>query len=92
MSLVLAFLGFLAALVIGELLYRWRDEPARFWGDLTQGLYALISILVVGLLLVSSDGAVFWVLLVFLVFYVWLFRVRMDDTRRDWRAMVGDAD
>lgn len=92
MNILLGIVGFLVALLIGEFLYRWRKEPARLWGNVSQGAYAFISLIVVALLLMSTEGLMFIILLVLMILYVWLFRVRVDDSKKDVRALMGDAD
>lgn len=92
MNILLGIVGFLIALLIGEFLYRWRKEPARLWGNLSQGFYAFVGLVIVGLLLLSTNGLTFIILMLLLVSYYWLFRVRVDDSKKDIRAMIGDAD
>ncbi|WP_123619174.1 hypothetical protein [Halorubrum sp. CSM-61] len=92
MNVLLGLVGFLLALFVGELLYRWREEPARFWGNLSQAFYALVGIVLFGLILMGTDGPMFYAVLILIVSYMWLFRVRFADARYDIRAMLGDAD
>jgi len=91
-NILLGFVGLLIALVLGELLYRWREEPARLWGNVSQAVYALASIVIFGLILMGVEGVMYWFVLVLLVAYMWLFRVRFRESKRDVRTMLGDAD
>lgn len=70
----------IAALLVGELIYRRSSDTARFWGDLSQGLYAVFGLLVV---IALAFGGGIWTLVaaVFIVLYYALARTRADDVR-----------
>jgi hypothetical protein len=90
MSVLFGAIVLVAALVVGELLFRWRSEPARLWGNVSQMLYALGGIVIFGIIILGLDGVGLYIAAVLVVLYYWLFRVRQRDVAEtNWRRAVG---
>lgn len=68
-------------LFLGELVYRAQADKARLWGDLSQGVYAVLSLIVVAAL-AFGGGIWTFIALVFIILYYALARTRADDVRR----------
>lgn len=66
------------AFVVGELVYRSQDGATRFWGNLSQMVYAIFGIIFA--VAMAFAGGIFLVLaVVFIILYYALFRTRLDD-------------
>lgn len=89
MSLVTSALVVLGAIVLGNILYKWRSEPARVWADFSQALYAFGGILIFAVIAFGFDGIGLYVAGALIVFYVWIFRTKASDVRNaSWRAVL----
>lgn len=77
------------AIVVGNMLFHWRSEPARIWGDFSQMLYAVGGILVFSVIALGFEGAGLYIAAVFIVFYVWVARTKASDLKNsNWRAAL----
>jgi hypothetical protein len=79
------------ALFIGELLYRWKSSPARALADLGQAVYygvTVFTLFLVGIVVGGGEAGV--IIAGLLVFTMWMFRTRLEDTlSHDWLGALG---
>lgn len=80
-----------AALFVGELLYRWKTSPARALADLGQAFYygvTLLTLILVGLVVGGGEAGL--VIAGVIAFTTWMFRTRVEDTfSHDWLGALG---
>lgn len=89
MSLLLSLGIVVAAIILGNLLFAWRSEPARIWGDFGQMMYALGGILVFAAIALGFEGPGLYIAAVFIALYVWLARTKANDlANANWRAAL----
>lgn len=89
MSLVTSLVIVVLAIIVGNLLYSWRSEPARIWGDFGQMMYALGGILIFAAIAFGFEGSGLYIAAVFIALYVWLARTKADDLKNaNWRAAL----
>lgn len=89
MGLVTSLAIVIGAIILGNVLYSWRSEPARIWGDFGQMMYALGGVLVFAAIAFGFEGAGLYIAAVFIVLYVWLARTKADDLKNaNWRAAL----
>lgn len=90
-SLLIGLAMVVAAILIGELLYRWRTEPARALADAGQALYygfIVLTLLLVGIVIGGGKSGV--IIAGLLTFTFWMFRTRVEDTfEHDWLGFFG---
>ena len=81
MNILLAATLMLVAIALGELIYRHQRGAARFWGDVSQAIYASLALLLV-VILSFGGGAYTLVAFVFAILYFSVARTKWDDVRR----------
>ena len=80
-SILLVVALMVAALALGELIYRHQRGAARFWGDFSQALYATGALIIV-VILAFGGGAYTLVAFVFAILYFAVARTKWGDVRR----------
>lgn len=91
MSLLIGVIAAVGAILLGELLYRINDDPARAFADLSQMLWylwAALTLFVVAIVVGGTKAGL--VIAGILAFTFWMFRARLVDVMQtDWMAVFG---
>lgn len=90
-SLLIGLVMVVAALLVGEFLYRWSAEPARALADLGQAFYYGVSVLILVLIgIVAGGGEAGLIIAGLIALTVWMFRARLEDAlSHDWLGALG---
>lgn len=93
MELIVPAVVIVGATLVGELIYRNRSGTARWWGDLSQALYATVAFIIVVLIAIGGGQHVMFVAAILIILYWSVARTKWSDVREaDVRAAIGGDD